>query len=136
MRTLSIRQPWAWLIAHGYKDVENRSWSTTYRGWLLIHASKTVAKRDYREVAEQVHGQFGLQVPELDAIERGGIVGLARLSDCVRESGSPWFTGEFGFVLRPPRVLPFHACKGGLSFFHTSAAAVGLDEREVLPWTA
>jgi hypothetical protein len=29
---LSVRQPWAWLIVNGYKDVENRSWTTHYRG--------------------------------------------------------------------------------------------------------
>ena len=39
MKTLSIRNPWAYLIAYGVKDVENRSWKTDYRGELLIHAS-------------------------------------------------------------------------------------------------
>jgi hypothetical protein len=29
---LSVRQPWAWAIVSGYKDVENRSWPTNYRG--------------------------------------------------------------------------------------------------------
>ena len=38
MRVLSIHQPWAWLIAMSYKDVENRSWRTAYTGELLIHA--------------------------------------------------------------------------------------------------
>lgn len=36
---LSIRRPWTWLILHGGKNVENRTWTTTYRGLLLIHAS-------------------------------------------------------------------------------------------------
>jgi hypothetical protein len=40
MKELSIRQPWAWLIIAGHKDVENRSWTTTYRGPLLIHAAR------------------------------------------------------------------------------------------------
>lgn len=39
MKTLSIRQPWASLIAHGIKDIENRSWKTNYRGAIYIHAS-------------------------------------------------------------------------------------------------
>src|ERR1017187_9047245 len=39
IRTLSIRQPWAHAILHLGKDVENRSWSTPYRGSILIHAS-------------------------------------------------------------------------------------------------
>ncbi|HHY88739.1 MAG TPA: ASCH domain-containing protein, partial [Chloroflexi bacterium] len=40
MKALSVRQPWAWLIAQGYKTVENRTWATNYRGPLLIHAGK------------------------------------------------------------------------------------------------
>lgn len=40
MRGLTIRQPWASLIAAGVKTVETRSWSTSYRGPLLIHAGK------------------------------------------------------------------------------------------------
>jgi hypothetical protein len=38
VKALSIRQPWAWLIANGHKDIENRSWNTNYRGAFLIHA--------------------------------------------------------------------------------------------------
>jgi hypothetical protein len=37
---LSIRQPWAWLIVNGFKDLENRSWSTAFRGPVWIHAGK------------------------------------------------------------------------------------------------
>ena len=39
MKTLSIRQPFASLICRGIKTIENRSWNTTYRGKLQIHAS-------------------------------------------------------------------------------------------------
>jgi ASCH domain-containing protein len=37
---LSLRQPWAWLVVNGYKDIENRSWRTNHHGPLVIHASK------------------------------------------------------------------------------------------------
>lgn len=40
MKTLTIKQPWASLIIDGYKDIENRTWKTSYRGDLLIHAAK------------------------------------------------------------------------------------------------
>ena len=40
MRALTIRQPWASLIAAGMKTIETRSWSTKYRGPLAIHAGK------------------------------------------------------------------------------------------------
>lgn len=39
MLALSVRQPWASLIAWGEKTVEVRTWRTPYRGPLLIHAS-------------------------------------------------------------------------------------------------
>lgn len=34
MKALSIRQPWAWLILHAGKDIENRVWQTRFRGEL------------------------------------------------------------------------------------------------------
>jgi len=40
-RVLSVRQPYATLLCAGVKDVENRSWSTKYRGTVLIHSSAT-----------------------------------------------------------------------------------------------
>ncbi|MBX6387037.1 MAG: ASCH domain-containing protein [Microbispora sp.] len=42
MKTLTVRHPWAALIAAGVKDIENRSRPTGYRGPLAIHASLTV----------------------------------------------------------------------------------------------
>ncbi len=35
MKALSVRQPWAWLIVNGCKDIENRDWSTKLRGSLV-----------------------------------------------------------------------------------------------------
>jgi hypothetical protein len=40
VRVVTIRQPWAWAIVYGGKDVENRRWRTSYRGPLLIHAGQ------------------------------------------------------------------------------------------------
>jgi len=39
MKALTVRQPWAWAIAHGGKNVENRTWYTAYRGPFAIHAA-------------------------------------------------------------------------------------------------
>lgn len=44
MKALSLWQPWATLIAIGAKTYETRSWSTDYRGPLLIHASKNTSE--------------------------------------------------------------------------------------------
>ena len=45
MKALTIRQPWASLIAAGVKTIETRSWSTKYRGPLAIHAGKHKPER-------------------------------------------------------------------------------------------
>lgn len=38
VKVLTVRQPWAWAIAYGGKDVENRTTLWRYRGWVLTHA--------------------------------------------------------------------------------------------------
>ena len=38
MKVLTIKQPWATLIAEGLKEYEFRTWKTNYRGDILIHA--------------------------------------------------------------------------------------------------
>lgn len=40
MKALTLTQPWASLVAFGYKHIETRSWKTNYRGPLAIHAAK------------------------------------------------------------------------------------------------
>jgi hypothetical protein len=43
LRAITVKQPWAWAIAHGGKNIENRSRNLTYRGRLAIHAGKAWA---------------------------------------------------------------------------------------------
>lgn len=124
MRALSIRQPWAWLIVNGFKDVENREWECLYRGPFLIHASQTMTKKFHRELSATLAQEFGVDVPAFDDLPRGGIVGVATLTGCVRHSTSPWFTGPFGFELKDARPLPFLPRKGQLNFFHVPEADV------------
>jgi hypothetical protein len=113
MKALSIRQPWAWLIANGHKDVENRNWryAPTFRGSFLIHAGKRFGG-PHR--ADEWHW-LNIECP--DTFELGGVIGIAVLVDVVTRSKSPWFTGPLGFVLRNARPLPFFPCNGMLGFF-------------------
>lgn len=48
MRALTVRQPWAWAIIHGGKDVENRTTLWKYRGPLAIHAAAGYSLRGMR----------------------------------------------------------------------------------------
>lgn len=53
MKVLTLTQPWATLVAIGAKKIETRSWPTSYRGPLAIHAAKGLGP---------VGGKKGLQV--------------------------------------------------------------------------
>ena len=122
MKALSIRQPWAWLIVNGYKDIENRTWPTYRRGPVLIHASKGMTKAEYEDVADMLAWQPGIYeqkigLPAFDDLERGGIVGRANIVDNLTASKSPWFFGPHGFLLRNIEKLPFVPLKGALGFF-------------------
>jgi len=111
---LSIKQPWAWLIAAGHKDIENRTWRTNFRGQFCIHASKTFDMDGYRYV---VMYYPEIDMPHPDSFKTGGIVGMARLVGYVKYSQNPWFTGPFGFILQEQRELEFIPMAGKLRFF-------------------
>lgn len=111
MKALSIRQPWAWLIIQGYKDVENRKWQTNYRGKLYVHASKIIDMKAYN-----IFRDF-YDLPDLETLQRGGIIGQVEIVDCVKSHQSDWFEGPFGFVLKNSKPLPFKPCRGKLGFF-------------------
>ena len=51
IRVVSIKQPWATLISKGYKNIENRVWSTNGK-WVLIHSSKEFDKNPYNTKPE------------------------------------------------------------------------------------
>jgi hypothetical protein len=130
VKALSIRQPWAWMVVHGGKHIENRRWNTRFRGEFLIHAAKGMTRGEYADALIWAHDR-GLSgafrnIPSPSSIERGGIIGIARLVDVVRPDvpdypdlcGRPWHMHEqFGFVLEDVRPLPFLPLKGSLGFF-------------------
>lgn len=126
MKALSIRQPWAWLIVNGYKDIENRTWSTRMRGPVLIHASKGMTRAEYEDVEALLATERGIRdknitLPKFEDLERGGIVGIASITGCLSFSlgnvRSPWFFGPYGFTLGDIKALPFVPFKGALGFF-------------------
>ncbi|HDR9153839.1 TPA: ASCH domain-containing protein [Burkholderia vietnamiensis] len=122
MKALSIRQPWAWLIAAGHKDIENRTWRTSYRGQLLIHASQGMTRAEYENAMRFaiVAGVAYEELQRFDKSARGGIVGVVDLFDCVssRYRASPWhIEGCYGLAVRNARPLPFIPYTGRLGIF-------------------
>jgi hypothetical protein len=70
MKALTLTQPWATLVAIGAKKIETRSWSTSYRGPLAIHAAKGLGP---------IGGQKGLidlclQEPFLSVLKAAGVI--------------------------------------------------------------
>lgn len=115
---LSIRQPWAWLIVHGPKDVENRTWPTKFRGRFLVHAAKAFPKADELDCAWQLAQASGVDIPDPYNLDYGGIIGEATLFDCLTTCESLWHApGQWGFVLTNRKPLPFMSCRGYLNFF-------------------
>lgn len=123
-RAISIRQPWAWLIVNGIKTVENRTWRTSHRGPLLIHAGQTMAfgQQDYADFLLVMHDEAGIILPDYANIQRGGIVGSVNLVDCVTTCKDPidadWHEpGCYAFILRDAKTLLFLPMPGKLSIF-------------------
>ena len=50
MKTITLKQPWASLVANGYKEYEFRSWKIKYRGDILIHAGKGIDKEEIKYI--------------------------------------------------------------------------------------
>lgn len=78
MKAITICQPYAHLIVIGKKIVENRTWPTSYRGPLLIHAGKS---RDWLEL--DIGGERDIYNIRLSDMAFGAIVGRASLTECL-----------------------------------------------------
>lgn len=114
---LTVRQPYAWLIVAGFKPIENREWSTTYRGPLLIHA----AVKPHDHSVSQIERRYNVPIDRA-ALQFGGIIGRVDLVDVVTSHSSRWFEGPFGWVLKCPTILPFERMRGGVGLFEAGQA--------------
>lgn len=77
MKVITIKQPWATLIAKGLKQYEFRTWKTNYRGDILIHASKSVDKE-----AMNFFSYLNFSYPT------GCLIARATMTDCVKADSS------------------------------------------------
>ena len=138
MKALSIRQPWAWLICKGIKDVENRNWhirmppllnypATPRR--IYVHAGQKLDDLRWDYIRERVPLSIWQKLWEADFIESlplGAVVGEVDIVGCKYRHGdmnanlfSPWHEmGMYGFLLANPvlydKAIP---CNGKLGFF-------------------
>jgi hypothetical protein len=126
LKALSLKQPFAWLIANGYLLVDDRSWGTQYRGPILIHASKGL----YEAYYQHIKSNTDVPIPDRDKLEYGGVVGIANLVLCSKPGQLPagisreqraHFGGVhqeyYGFLFEQARPLPLMPCAGKLGIF-------------------
>ncbi len=130
MKALSLTEPMAWAIFHG-KDVENRTWKTSFRGRVYIHASKGFNKEHYNLIAlSGIAVLLDEPLPEPGDFVHGAIIGEVDIVDCRFRTKqdenhgtvilySIWhMLGKYGFYLANAveyeKPIP---CKGMLGFF-------------------
>jgi hypothetical protein len=135
---LSVKQPWATLLAKGRKTIEIRRWPTLKRGRILIHAAKISDPR--QEVWALVPNEWLVM-----AGQTGGIIGSGELTDCVvyrnRDSFADdqekhlndpaWFEtpAMYGFVFTNLETLPFRPYPGWMRFFEVTPEALAPKRR-------
>lgn len=95
MKVLSVKQPWAALLVNGIKDIENRTRRTTFRGRILIHASKAQKSEFIADflTGEQAKAVCEAKIEDSDfgkSLVRGMIIGSIEIYDCVKNDSSIW----------------------------------------------
>lgn len=142
MKALSIKQPWASLIAHGIKDIENRTWKTNFRGRIYIHASAKIVDVDFtKEQINQLENKgitiCGAGYP-LELRITSAIIGEVDIVDCVINHDSIWadkmdnhlYANEslhiYNWVLANPVLYdkPILNVKGKLSFWEFNLGSI------------
>jgi len=126
IKALSLKQPYAWLIANAYLLVDDRTWGTQYRGTILIHASKGL----YEQYYDYIKSRTDIPLPDKDKLGYGGVVGVAKLVLCCRPGEIPegisrqqrvHFGGVsqeyFGFLFEQATPLALMPCPGKLGIF-------------------
>ncbi len=134
MKAISIKQPWAYLICSGIKDVENRNWKCPqkYIGQrILIHASAKptvkgnciscwMTEDQYKFITLNISS--GKRLNDICFLEHysSAIIGSVKIVDCVVNHPSVWAEkGVFNWVLSEPILYenPIENVKGKLSFW-------------------
>ncbi|HEY3390117.1 MAG TPA: hypothetical protein VGK38_11135 [Prolixibacteraceae bacterium] len=125
-KAISIRQPWAYLIGIGLKDIENRTWKTKFRGRVLIHVG-AINAHNWVEKVKSIPGAWNHLSNYTKDYRNSAIIGSVEIYDCtnhtndsIKDSKSIWAETEcWHWWLRNPILFenPILNVKGKLSFF-------------------
>lgn len=99
MKVITLKQPWATLVAEGIKEYEFRSWRYNFRGEILIHAGAGIDKDAMKQVES-----LNLEYPQKKIIAKVTIEDCLELNDRINKeicSSNPMVYGNkkrTGFV--------------------------------------
>ncbi len=118
MKALSVKQPWAWGLVTGLKTIENRTWKTSHRGPLLIHAGKSTE-------LDPLAPPFDLLFPGLDPADLiyQSLIGIVDIIDCVPLADAPvtpFTQGPYCWICANPRPIRPIPCAGKQRLFSVS----------------
>lgn len=106
MIAISVKQPWASMIARGEKTIETRTWKTEYRGDLLIVSSRS---------------------PVIPGLPAGQALCIINLTDCrpmtradETEARCKLYPGAWSWVLEDVRPVRPFPVRGKLGLYHVS----------------
>lgn len=133
---LSIRQPWCWATVHAGKRLENRNWyndnaDLDVRGPICLRAGTNMTQEEYHQGAAFM-ASLGITCPPAAELQRGGIIGTARVIGVTAKSEDPWFVGRIALVLDQVKPVEFIGCVGDTGFFPW--APNGLDPQPPGRW--
>ena len=100
MKAISLWQPWAWAVAHGGKNIENRGWTaeSLVGEEIAIHAGMRLDEEALQALLDD-----DVKAPPAGQFYHGGIVAVARFAKIVTEddaeADNEWFFGPYGFLL-------------------------------------
>jgi activating signal cointegrator 1 len=102
MMAITLHQPWAMLVATGWKEVETRDWYTAYRGPLAIHAGKHFTKVQQCAL-DRILQECDFPLALAGQLDFGAVVAVCTLAACIHVRNVP----AHPLLLKPP-FTPAH----------------------------
>jgi hypothetical protein len=145
LTAITLHQPWASLVAKGWKQYETRDWPTNHRGLIVIHAGrKPKGKQELRE-----HDKVVASFKDLlnEDCPYSAVVAIAELTDVILMTEEfinqqcptelrcgEWKIGRYAFKLENIRVIAPIPATGKQGLWKFDQEAAGFDSLHLEPW--
>jgi len=145
LTAITLHQPWASLVAKGWKQYETRDWPTNHRGLIVIHAGrKPKGKQELRE-----HDKVVASFKDLlnEDCPYSAVVAIAELTDVILMTEEfinqqcptelrcgDWKIGRYAFKLENIRAIAPIPATGKQGLWKFDQEAAGFDSLHLEPW--